>query len=204
MVILVSGSTATLRELNDPLFGALFVPEGGNNPPTLPAVCAIDNGAYSAFHADKYVTLLARFRHRRGFRFAVAPDVVGNAAKTLAHFETWEPVVRAFGYPVALAATVNTTPWDRLGALFIGGTTRWKLGPVARELVAYAKARGLWVHMGRVNEQRRLEYADLIGCDSVDGSRRRWGKVWLPVDQQWDRGKHQRRQENPKLWDSSI
>ena len=28
----------------------------------------------------------------------------------------------------------------------------------------------MWVHMGRVNSQRRLRYAHAIGCDSVDGT----------------------------------
>lgn len=46
----------------------------------------------------------------------------------------------------------------------------WKLGPVVRALVAEAKARGKRVHMGRVNSQKRFEYARAIGCDSVDGT----------------------------------
>lgn len=46
----------------------------------------------------------------------------------------------------------------------------WKLGPVPRVLAAEAKARGKWVHMGRVNSRKRYEYARRIGCDSVDGT----------------------------------
>jgi hypothetical protein len=63
-----------------------------------------------------------------------------------------------------------TVPWDDFDVLFIGGTTEWKLGPQARALVADAKARGKWVHMGRVNSERRYRYAHAIGCDSVDGT----------------------------------
>lgn len=48
--------------------------------------------------------------------------------------------------------------------------TEWKLGPAAAELVAEAKARGLMVHMGRVNSRKRLQYAADIGCDSADGT----------------------------------
>lgn len=48
--------------------------------------------------------------------------------------------------------------------------TEWKLGPACAELVAEAKAKGKWVHMGRVNSLKRLTYADSIGCDSADGT----------------------------------
>jgi hypothetical protein len=48
--------------------------------------------------------------------------------------------------------------------------TEWKTGPDAQALVAEAKRRGKWVHMGRVNSQKRYEYARAIGCDSVDGT----------------------------------
>jgi len=40
----------------------------------------------------------------------------------------------------------------------------------ARELVREAKRRGKWVHMGRVNSLKRLQYATSIGCDSADGT----------------------------------
>jgi hypothetical protein len=61
-------------------------------------------------------------------------------------------------------------PWDGLDALFLGGSTDWKLGQHARALATEAKARGRWLHMGRVNSNRRLALALSWGCDSVDGS----------------------------------
>ena len=36
--------------------------------------------------------------------------------------------------------------------------------------MAEAKAHGKWVHMGRVNSLKRLQYAAAIGCDSADGT----------------------------------
>jgi hypothetical protein len=76
-------------------------------------------------------------------------------------------------------------------ALFIGGSTEWKLGAEARALAALAKNRGLWVHMGRVNSLRRLRYAADIGCDSVDGTYLAFGPdqnlptqlTWIDPDQ---------------------
>ena len=62
-------------------------------------------------------------------------------------------------------------PWASMRALFIGGaTTAFKLGPEVEEIVAEARSRGVWVHMGRVNSLRRLAYGASIGCDSIDGT----------------------------------
>lgn len=112
-------------------------------------------------------------------RFATAPDVVGDAELTLERSAPWLPRIRDLGIPAALVAqdglTVDTTPWPTFDALFIGGTTMWKLGPEARELTAQARAYGKPVHMGRVNSHRRLMYAAAIGCTSVDGTYLRFG-----------------------------
>ncbi|MFB9854808.1 hypothetical protein ACFFMR_30960 [Micromonospora andamanensis] len=61
-------------------------------------------------------------------------------------------------------------PWELTDGLFRGGTTGWKLGPAAADLAAEARARGLTVHMGRVNSLRRLRHAAAIGCHSADGT----------------------------------
>ncbi|MDG4803681.1 hypothetical protein [Micromonospora sp. WMMD980] len=53
-------------------------------------------------------------------------------------------------------------PWHAIDALFIGGTTAWKLGPDAAHLAGQARRRGLWVHMGRVNSLWRLRHATAI------------------------------------------
>ena len=106
--------------------------------------------------------------------FVAAPDVVGDATATLQKFMRWSTVIRAFGYPVALVGqnglTATATPWRELDALFIGGDTAWKLGPEARNLIGIARGLGKWAHMGRVNSQRRLRYAESVGVQSVDGS----------------------------------
>jgi hypothetical protein len=46
----------------------------------------------------------------------------------------------------------------------------WKLGAAAEALTAEALARGLQVHMGRVNSRTRLAYAKKIGCHTADGT----------------------------------
>ena len=85
-------------------------------------------------------------------------------------------------------------PWDDFDALFIGGTTDWKLGDGAAQLVREAKRRGKWVHMGRVNSLRRMIYAESIGCDSADGTMLKYNPS-APVHR-W--GPHVI--ANPSLW----
>ena len=55
-----------------------------------------------------------------------------------------------------------------------------------RDLVAEAKERGKWAHMGRVNSMRRYDYARGIGCDSADGTYLTFGPtVNLPKVLKW-------------------
>src|SRR5690349_16728191 len=59
--------------------------------------------------------------------FAVAPDVVGDAAATLERSAPWLGKIRELGYPVAFVAQdgleVLPVPWDEFDVLFIGGST---------------------------------------------------------------------------------
>lgn len=137
--------------------------------------CA-DNGAFSnRFDVGKWWAYLEKRAPYAGTcAFAVAPDVVGDAAATLARSAPWLAKIRALGYRVAFVAQDGLeslpVPWDDFDCLFIGGSTDWKLGEHARQLAGEAKHRGKWLHMGRVNSLKRLRYAKSIGCDSVDGT----------------------------------
>ncbi|WP_342480078.1 hypothetical protein NST07_20730 [Paenibacillus sp. FSL L8-0340] len=106
--------------------------------------------------------------------FVTAPDVVADAVQTMAMFEAWEPIIHAHGLPVALVLQDGQEnlcmPWSRCEAVFIGGSTDYKLSKTVRRLVWEAKWRGKWVHMGRVNSLERLRIARDMECDSVDGT----------------------------------
>lgn len=92
---------------------------------------------------------------------------------------------------------IPAVSWDEFDVLFLGGTKEclpcgyrrpvldletkycphcnqklpeWKCGSAARQLTAEAKARGLQVHMGRVNSERRFRTAYFFGCYSADGT----------------------------------
>lgn len=179
MILFVSGATTTVRKYRR--CGELIVPEAKNDPDTLRLEMgrwAMDNGAFSAFNVEAFMEMLEAFQGRKGCRFVAAPDVVGDAHATLARWPFWSKVIRGAGFVPALVGqdgmTVEDIPWRELGALFIGGYTEWKLGSQAETLISFAKARGLWVHMGRVNSIERIGEAARKGCDSFDGSRHSW------------------------------
>lgn len=95
------------------------------------------------------------------------------------------PRIRALGFPAALVAQDGleclTAPWDAFDALFIGGTTEWKLSTHVAALVAEARARCKWVHVGRVNSGKRLAWAHSLRADSVDGTQLRFRpSIYLP------------------------
>lgn len=146
-----------------------------SRPPGL--IWCADNGCFGkGYPGDaKWFAWLESHAHEAATcLFATAPDIVGDAAGTLARSAPFLPRIRALGYPAALVAQDGLeslqVPWDDFDVLFIGGSTEWKLGAAARVLTAEAKARGKWVHMGRVNSGKRYRYAHSIGCDSVDGT----------------------------------
>jgi hypothetical protein len=76
------------------------------------------------------------------------------------------PAIRVLSLP-------GMIPWDAIGAggvIFLAGDTEWKLSGHAARITREAKRRGLRVHMGRVNSRRRLDVAEMFGCDSADGT----------------------------------
>lgn len=156
------------------LIDCIVTPAQGNRIPEGAWICA-DNGCFGkGYPGDEAWWAWVQTLPAARCRFAVAPDVVGDALATLERSMPWLPKIRALGIPAAFVAQDGLqdlgVPWDAFDVLFIGGTTEWKLGRYARSLTAEAKARGKWVHMGRVNSASRLRYAFHTGCDSADGT----------------------------------
>lgn len=155
----------------------IVTPAAGNAVhPTVRRWCA-DNAVFADKYPgdERYFAWLGR-RAWAADRctFAVAPDVVGDAVATLRRSGPMFDRIRSVGFPVALAlqdgAEALALPWDDFDVAFIGGSTEFKVGDVAAELASEARARGKWVHMGRVNSLKRMRRAAQMGCDSVDGT----------------------------------
>lgn len=134
---------------------------------------AIDNGSFSKFEPANFLSLLKREIPRRGLcRFVAVPDVVGSARRTLEVFEHWAPFLQE--WPLALVCQDGQEglpiPWERIAAIFIGGSTEWKMGCHAVACIKAGKAMGKWCHVGRVNTPGRFEYFEQLGADSIDGT----------------------------------
>jgi hypothetical protein len=182
---------AVLDQMRAGVLGFIDTPHQQNARPSGVVWCA-DNGCFSArFQERHWWSFLERHAHDTAqCMFATAPDVVGEAQATLDRSLPWMPKIRGLGYPAALVGQDGlenlTVPWDEFDAFFIGGSTEWKLGSAAADLAAEAKARGKWVHMGRVNSKKRYIYAESIGCDSADGTFLTFGPtVNLPRLMRW-------------------
>jgi hypothetical protein len=189
LLLLVSGATKdVIRLKSNPNIGVLMTPRGRHSARWLQSTglaWAADNDCFSGFKPDEWLRMLHELKGVKGCKFVTLPDVVGDARETLKRFYEWHPVAHwKLGYPVALVAQDGleneTIPWRLFEALFIGGSTEWKLGAVAASIIAEAKRREKWVHMGRVNSVSRIRYAQTAGCDSVDGSGYsiKPGKIW--------------------------
>lgn len=138
-------------------------------------VWAADNDAYAAWSEDRYLRMVEAIHqsNKRRLLFVTLPDSVGDWHTTRDLWDRYVDVTDGLprAYVIQDGQRADAMPWDDMAALFIGGSTVYKLSPDAAELAAEAKRRGLWVHMGRVNSRRRIRYAKAIGCDSSDGTK---------------------------------
>lgn len=153
----------------------MVTPETAN---TSAGTWAADNGCFNSprtYSDERFLAFLDRRRDDRGrCLFAVAPDVVGNHAATLARALPMLPRIRAAGYPAAFVlqdgATPDDVPWGCCDWLFLGGTDPWRHSPAVDQLAAAAAARGVPLHVGRVNSLRRLRWAASLAARSSDGT----------------------------------
>jgi len=200
MLVLVSGATRYEREGE---VGHLIIPKAWSLSDLAllrPGRWAIDNGAFSGFDEAAFIRTLERFGEAPGCLFVAVPDVIGDAAATRARWPFWARLIQGLRLPRAFVAqdgiAEHQVPWEEMTALFIGGTTDFKTGPVARSLCGIAKARGLWVHWGRVNGRKRYELAQKAGADSIDGTGfSLWPDTNIPKAARW----HAEIQQQPEL-----
>ncbi len=181
MIVFVHKAHETLLGHQHPNLGRLLSPrQFSRAADTLAAgiPVAADNDCFQGLDEVAYTAMLDALAGTPGWTFVVVPDVVADAWETAELFELWAPAVIRRGLPVALVAQDGledmprwlAAQWHRIDALFIGGSTEWKLSDHAHRLVLEARGRGKWTHMGRVNSERRMRLAKSWGVDSVDGT----------------------------------
>lgn len=138
-----------------------------------------DNCAFTDFDAVRFTEWLERMvPYRATCLFVAVPDVVGDAAATLARYVTWAEAMA--DWPLAYVAQDGSEAHDippSASALFVGGTTAWKESEAAISMIRRAQERGLHVHVGRVNWWRRYTlFRVLAGSEhfTCDGTRTRF------------------------------
>lgn len=188
MIYYANPCTDSVRAaMSDGMLGCITTPSQGNLvDPVWEAIA--DNGCFSRdWDANKWREWLPSVP--RSVRFAVVPDVVGDHAGTLTRWAQYAPHVQGLGFTAAFVCQDGCQPADipaDADAVFIGGSTSWKLSAQSFECVQEARRRGVWAHMGRVNSFRRLQTAHRWGCDSVDGTYLTFGPdVNLPKLLSW-------------------
>lgn len=197
MKLLVSGATKTLRELaatHSDHLGCLVVPGARNKPDAIQSLgltTSADNGAFSGLDVGAFCSMLGQYQEAKiPLEWVACPDVVGDDVSTFGLWVQWHKIIRAFGFRPALVLQDGMELMDIIAfkppAVFIGGSTDYKLGPVVRKIVQWARSENKPVHMGRVNTEKRIRYAVEIGCTSCDGSGfSKWPDKRIPLGIKW-------------------
>lgn len=139
-------------------------------------IWAADNACFTGktWDSSAWLRWLEKMPNPQDALFATVPDFVADHKKTLEMWPQWFRQVKDLGFKPAFilqnGCTPDEVPWDECDAVFIGGSTEWKLGIQAEAIVREARKQNKWIHMGRVNSLRRMTIAVHFGCDSVDGT----------------------------------
>jgi hypothetical protein len=165
--------------------GHLFSPEAQRGPyPWFPY--SLDNGAFSCwdrnanvFDDEKWEAMLPKWKRllfwaqcqEQKARWAIVPDVIGDANRTLERWEEYAPMVQDARIPLAIAVQDGMTAGDvrslaiQPEVIAIGGTDDFKWGTVdmwAREFPR--------VHLLRCNSPTKLYELEAMGVESCDGT----------------------------------
>lgn len=172
-----TGTRRNLAALRDRGWRLLVSARGAHRSEGFPY--ALDNGAWTSFQrgepfdVDAFSRLLAS--HGDGADWVVAPDIVGGGLASLDLSLSWLPRCTSSCTSVLIAVQDGMVPADVAGivggtiGIFVGGSTEWKLASLPM-WGAYARDRGVWCHVGRVNSRRRIFQCLAAGATSFDGT----------------------------------
>lgn len=168
--------------------GHLYTPNRAERPkPHIPY--AIDPGTYAYrdnpgdWPEDRFWRMLEWATVQVAPPIWVAvPDVVFNAAATLANWLKFAGRVKTYGWKIALVVQDGMTPAHvyalaiQPDVIFLGGSTEWKWDTLPI-WAKYCNDSGKGLHVGRVNSKRLLKLCKDAGADSCDGTGWFRGKV---------------------------
>lgn len=174
-MIYMTPQSSPTAVLSSARWGHIVTPSKWGNSIQGGRLWCMDNGVFTGkfSEADFWGKLRQMEPYRDTCLFVVAPDVVANAIATMSAYRHWGARIKALGWPVAFVAQDGQELFDfppEYDVLFIGGSTEWKMSTAADDCIFKAKAAEKWVHVGRVNSQKRIRHFQLMGVDSVDGT----------------------------------
>jgi hypothetical protein len=134
-------------------------------------VYGLDNGCFSKFEKKTWLRLVDDAKQNEYPKFVCAPDIVGDARRTLELFDQFYDVIKPLPVALVLQDGIGNfaIDWNRVDAVFVGGSDAFKISSEAINACKVAKMLGKWVHVGRVNTAQRV--SNWLGlADSIDGS----------------------------------
>ena len=139
----------------------------------------LDNGCFTEFKENTWFKMVMDGVNDPDMLWFTMPDEVGNHAVTLNQFYrykeklsqimSWEVFQNKAAFVIQDECSIEDIPWDDIAAVFLGGSTQFKLSAKAFTILKAAKAKGKLVHVGRVNTPPRILYFHNV-ADTIDGS----------------------------------
>lgn len=155
---------------------------------------AIDNGAWGChtrgeqWDEKPFLDLIRK--HGADADFVVVPDIIEGGLESLGRSRKWIGACLDHARECLVPVQDGMAPWDvepiliedsRIG-IFVGGSTEWKLASLGW-WGRLTRARGRWLHVGRVNSRMRINSCLAAGADSFDGtSATRYAKTIPALD----------------------
>jgi hypothetical protein len=137
-------------------------------------VYGLDNGCFSKFDKKTWRRLVSEAKGQdltSQPKFVCSPDIVGDARRTLELFDQFYDEISPLPVCLVLQDGIGdfNIDWNRVDAVFVGGSDAFKVSNEAFNACKAAKMLGKWVHVGRVNTAQRV--SNWMGlADSIDGS----------------------------------
>jgi len=139
----------------------------------------LDNGCFTEFKEDTWLRMVMQGINDNDMLWFTMPDEVANHRITLNLFErykealstimSWDVFKDKAAFVLQDGCNINEIPWDDITAIFLGGSTKFKLSREAYQMLQAGRERGKWVHVGRVNTTPRIVYFSRV-ANSIDGS----------------------------------
>lgn len=152
----------------------------------------LDNGAWTAYQQghklDESAFMRAVDKVGQKADWVVVPDIVAGGQRSLDYSLAWLDRLRGLPTQLLIAVQDGMSMDDVRSYLsptvgiFIGGTSEWKEAS-AMAWGALARRRNCYLHVGRVNSQRRIAICTAAGANSFDGtSATRYAESLRPLD----------------------